>query len=86
MPLRSLRGPKQGPKPSAHQRDQPGLTLTVDAAGLVAVVDAIVDLVTLFGSVDAGAVATLELVWAAGQQGWKTHKSTTLPGHLEMGP
>lgn len=45
------------------------LTLTVDAARLVAVVDAVVDLVTLFGSVDAGAVTALELVWAAGQQG-----------------
>lgn len=56
--------------------DSEGRTLTIDTAGLVTVIDTVVDLVTLLGSVDAGTVTTLELVWAAGQQGCKTYMCT----------
>lgn len=42
---------------------------TVDAAGFVAVIWTVVDLVTLLGAVDAGTVAALELIGATRQQG-----------------
>lgn len=44
---------------------------TVDAARFIAVVQTVMDLITLLGAVDAGAVATLELIRATRQQGWK---------------
>lgn len=49
--------------------------LTVDAAGLVALIGAVVNLVALLGAVYAGTVAALELIGTARQQGCrrKTH-------------
>lgn len=47
--------------------------LTVDTAGLVAVVWTVVNLVTLFGAVDAGSVTTLELIRPTCEQGCRTH-------------
>lgn len=47
--------------------------LTVDTAGLVAVVRTVVNFVTLFGAVDAGSVTTLELIRPTCEQGCRTH-------------
>jgi len=44
----------------------------VDAASLVAEIWTVVHFVTLFGAVNAGAVATLELIRTAGQHSCKT--------------
>lgn len=52
------------------------LILTVDTTGLVAVVGTVVHLVALLGAVDAGAVATLELIRSTCQQGWATQRHT----------
>lgn len=48
--------------------------LTVDTAGLVAVVRTVVNFVTLFGAVDAGSVTTLELIRPTCEQGCRTHR------------
>lgn len=47
------------------------VSLTVDAARLVAVVQTVVDLVALLGAVYAGTVAALELIGSTRQQGCK---------------
>lgn len=47
--------------------------LTVDTAGLVAVVRTVVNFVTLFGAVDAGSVTTLELIRPTCEQSCRTH-------------
>lgn len=47
--------------------------LTVDTAGLVAVVGTVVDLVALLGAVDTRAVAALELIRTTRQQGCGRH-------------
>lgn len=47
--------------------------LTVDTAGLVAVVRTVVNFVTLFAAVDAGSVTTLELIRPTCEQGCRTH-------------
>lgn len=49
---------------------------TVDTAGFVTAVRTVVDLVTLLGAVDAGAVTALELVGTTRQQGCKRRTNT----------
>lgn len=62
------------PEPSGHGGQlgrRPAwrsVALTVDAAGFVAVVGAVVDFVALLGAVDTRAVATLELIRSAREQ------------------
>lgn len=46
--------------------------LTVDTAGLVAVVRTVVNFITLFCAVDAGTVTALELIRSTCQQGCGT--------------
>lgn len=46
---------------------------TVDTARLIAVVGAVVNFIALFGAVDAGAVAALELVGSTREQGCRTY-------------
>lgn len=62
------------------------VSLTVDAAWLVAVVHTVVHLVALLGAVNAGTVATLELIRSAGQQGCKrkAHTHTATQVELDM--
>lgn len=48
---------------------------TLDAACLVAVVRTVVHLVTLLCSMDTGPIATLEFIWPAGYQSFKTTHS-----------
>lgn len=45
---------------------------TVDTPGLIAVVRTVVNLVALFGAVDAGSVTALELIGSTCQQSWGT--------------
>lgn len=52
------------------------LTLTVDTAGFITVVRTVVNFITLFGAVDAGSIATLELIRTTREQGWG-HKTNT---------
>lgn len=57
---------------------------TVDTPGLVAVVRTVVDFIALFGAVDAGSVAALELIGSTGQQSWGTpgRREVSLPEQL----
>lgn len=52
-------------------------TLTVDAASFVAVIRTVVNFITLFGAVDAGSVAALELVRSTRKEGWGTQTTHT---------
>lgn len=58
------------------------LTLTVDTASFITVVRAVVNFITLFGAVDTGSVATLELIRSTCKQGWGTQ--TTHARSLEL--
>lgn len=62
------------------------MSLTVDAARLVAVVQTVVNLVALLGAVYAGTVAALELIGSTRQQGCKrkTHIHTVTQVELDM--
>lgn len=64
----SCTGSQEEPNGSRrHRRAEP--VLTVDTPGLVAVVRAVVNFITLFGAVDAGPVTALELIGSTCQQG-----------------
>lgn len=56
---------------------------TLDAACLVAVVRTVVHLVTLLCSMDTGPIATLEFIWLAGHQSFKTTNSSISHTGLE---
>lgn len=62
--------------PGLAKQRQPTCTCwpvpTVDTTGLIAVVRTVVDFITLFGAVDAGAVTALELIGLTRQQSWGT--------------
>lgn len=55
---------------------------TLDTAGLVTVVRTVTHLVTLLCSMDTGPITTLEFIWLAGHQSFKTTHSSI--SHTEL--
>ena len=53
-------------------------TLTVDAASLITVVRTVVNFITLFGAVDTGSIAALELIRSTCKQGWRGTQTTNI--------